>query len=126
MWWLNALVCCQKVVATLCEGSPTHGRKLKKSHFVERALEVCLNMMCEREDDPGWEMREQLDQDDDDDDSTNRGMGEEVLSRLAEVVAAVDFLCRCVAALLCGCVAVWLCGCVAVCLCGCVAVWLCG
>ena len=74
-----------EVVVSLCEGAPTHGRRMKKNNFVEHVLSVCLSMMCEHTEDPGWEAREEIDQGDDDDDTTNRGMGEEALARLAEV-----------------------------------------
>ncbi len=87
----------------MCEGAPTHGRRLKKNNFVENVLSVCLNMMCEHGEDPGWETREEIDHDDDDDDTTNRGMGEEALARLAEVRSG-QWLCVCG----CGCLCSWL------------------
>ena len=74
-----------QAVASLCEGAPTHARRLKKSHFMEQVLSIVLGMMGEHEEDPKWESREEIDQDEDEDDSTNRGFGEEVLIRLAEV-----------------------------------------
>ncbi len=70
---------------SLCEGVPTHARRLRKCHFVEQLLSIVLGMMGEHDEDPKWESREEIDQDDDEDGFTNRGFGEETLTRLAEV-----------------------------------------
>jgi hypothetical protein len=71
----------------MAEGAPTHGRRLKKVNFFERLFGVCLQMMSEHAEDPGWETRESVDQADDDSGETNRAMGEEALLRLADVCA---------------------------------------
>ncbi len=74
-----------QVVASLCEGAPTHARRLKKDHFLEQLLTVILGMMGENLDDPGWETREELDENEDEDDSTNMVYGEQTLMRVTEV-----------------------------------------